>query len=754
MATKYIIGNETFVNPYHFVSLDGGCNRERNYKKIKKDEKTLTGWIECELETLTPIFIPNSSNDNAFKKFKKLAGDEAKSYDFFSYEDIKNQNRIDKYSTPVIPGSEIKGMIRSAFEAVTNSCLSTIEEEKVLYKRTTQPGNPGRLIFDINSKKWKIEKCKKYMLKIYVCDYDPNFISSVNVDKKLWNILSNFHYIENGKRKRYFYKTTDRHIGREVYKIDRKFKEINRKISLFSGKVVKLCYHTKMTNKEKQRLLQLSTDKEYVRAIEDLYLQSQKFHTLEDFREGQEIWFKVEGKYKGRHYMPEVIFEISFGKKKEKNGWHKGFIHLGEYIENKHHEYVFAPEGEFIDIPEDETVVQNLLENIKLYRDEAVNIHKRKKEHTGYKHLGEIKSIEDLNGALIYYTERNGKYYLSPAAIGREVFYNKLQDVIKVKGYEPCDDIKNLCPACALFGMVKGKKAVASRVRFTDAFPEKKQNLSDYYDDVVILSELASPKLSATEFYLKKPDDAHLWNYDYAGKWEIKNGKIISRFIPFDNYQPQIRGRKFYWHQNINKAPGIKLTEADNRREEFSDRNVAIRPLKKGIKFSFRVYFNDIIEDELRKLMWMLEISGNKVHAHKIGMGKPIGLGSVQISVKGAKIRRIMLKDNTIEYKFENKFENFEDRLNVNEQNCQNTLGCSQKVFKEFMTITNFKKAPENISYPKNENQEKNYYWFVANRQVKIATATCPIIYQSLPLIDRPELKKYKIKTFKSVFSH
>ena len=70
------------------------------------------------------------------------------------------------------------------------------------------------------------------------------------------------------------------------------------------------------------------------------------------------------------------------------------------------------------------------------------------------------------------------------------------------------------------------------------------------------------------------------------------------------------------------------------------------------------------------------------------------------------------------------------------------------------MIITNFENAPQNISYPKNENQEENYAWFMANRQVERATGTCPIIYQSLPSIDRPELKKYKIKTFKSVFSH
>ena len=43
-------------------------------------------------------------------------------------------------------------------------------------------------------------------------------------------------------------------------------------------------------------------------------------------------------------------------------------------------------------------------------------------------------------------------------------------------------------------------------------------------------------------------------------------------------------------------------------------------------------------EDELKKLMWVLEIEGSKDHAYKIGMGKPIVLRSVQISVKGVKI--------------------------------------------------------------------------------------------------------------------
>ena len=135
----------------------------------------------------------------------------------------------------------------------------------------------------------------------------------------------------------------------------------------------------------------------------------------------------------------------------------------------------------------------------------------------------------------------------------------------------------------------------------------------------------------------------------------------------------------------------------------------------------------------------MLDFGGSKDHAHKIGMGKPIGLGSVQIQIEKVKIRKIILKADALEY----KFEDFNDRLKVTIKNCQDILGCSPQVFKEFMTITNVKNIPQNISYPKNENEEEAYAWFVANRQIK-GTGICPVIYQILPDdINKPELEKF-----------
>lgn len=613
MASYTTTGN-TFVNPYNFVSLEKQCYKTINYENRKK-QGNLTGWIECSLETLTPIFIPNTSSVQENEEGKKYShvfdepktedGQPINSYDFYSYtnlEGVKNPQA----AKPVIPGSEIRGMIRSAFEAVTNSCLSTIDDEQKLYKRVTSPAmppvhpGPGRLILE--DAEWKIIKCNKY---------------------KLLNNISR----ENGK---------------------------------------------------------IMIDGQW-------------------YTEGDSVNVKTYKNSKA---------EIS------KKGTKQGFLHIGGEYEGKKYESVFIPTGEDISI--DRATVQNLIDNFKLYQDETVNLHLKKKEHTGYRHISknaEKLKWENMHEALIYCAEHDGKYYLSPAAIGREVFYTKLNEIIG--SFKPCDNLNELCQACALFGLAGKKKAAASRVRFTDALvlPEK----YEYYETKT-LKELASPKLSATEFYLERPEQGpDLWNYDYAGNW--KNRK----WYDIRNYKPEIRGRKFYWHQ---KSPDPFLENGDSP----SERNVHVRPLKKGAMFTFRVYFNDISKDELNKLLWVLEIGGRKENAHKIGRGKPIGMGSVKIHADSVKRRKIQINETVKHEMREFEKPSYGD--------IENAL-VNPNILDEFLKIMDFQNAPENVKYPSNEGENKVYEWFVANKQIGRGTGTAPVIHQTLPEIGKPSLKSY-----------
>lgn len=690
--------NNTFTNPYNFVSLDSACERKHDYVAIKEKTNLLTGYISIEIKTESPIFIPNTTNYNAFGY--RTARDEngqdkkIKSYDFFSYEDISNQDRREKYSTPVIPGSEIRGVIRSAFEAVTSSCLSTIDEERLMYKRTVkQAEQQGRLSYDNVARIWNIQPCER-----------------IGINTKRGNPPD-----PNGP-----------------------------------------------------------------------------FNNFSSYYEGQEVYIKISAtiyrkKIRGEwHDLFRVVEKIS---DKPENGFEKGYVHHGEPFGNrKHHESIFIKEEDADpiivgrDSDESKDAVKRLLENIKLYKDDTVNIHIKKGEHKGYLHLGQFKfnnpiktklaeagvdnsilnrlsainsqnysleaeklrdlnkivdsvrdnkkkltiiqhtnlspqSISKLEGALVYYKQHNGIYYLSPSAISREVFKNRVKDI--AEKFTPCESPVDLCATCALFGMVNKQESVSSRIRFTDALPVTEKKPEDYFDNHVIFEELASPKPSATEFYLKKPQSgADIWNYDYA----LENQHDIG------GYTPEIRGRKFYWHKKNSQYAGIPPGP------DTSDRNVGGRPVKKGESFESRIYFNDITKNELKKLVWVLRPRGNSSkNYHKIGMGKPIGLGSIKIDVKEVMHRKIEFddKNKTIKYYFD-------DILNeINTSDVLNLLDCDKKVYDEFLAITDFDKAPENFSYPIacDQNGEKHIYlWFGANKNHK----NTPQSRQFNPIINKP----------------
>lgn len=91
---------ERFINPYNFVGL--GKETERKVPEYGN----LTGKISCTLIVKTPLAIPDS--ETLIKDYR-----EHSTYKFF---------RVD--GKPVITGSQLKGMVRSYYEALSDSCLS------------------------------------------------------------------------------------------------------------------------------------------------------------------------------------------------------------------------------------------------------------------------------------------------------------------------------------------------------------------------------------------------------------------------------------------------------------------------------------------------------------------------------------------------------------------------------------------------------------------------------------------------------
>ena len=154
----------TFVNPYNFIPLAG--KKDQNRGPSENKERLLSGKIKYTVKTVTPLFIPNTSNDRYFdiRADHETEDEYHKSFDFFSYTDLSERSASDKKEyDPVIPGSEIRGAVRSLYEALTDSCFSAMDSDAVPTKRTPQRYVPGILSHD--SKGWGLQDAEDYICR-------------------------------------------------------------------------------------------------------------------------------------------------------------------------------------------------------------------------------------------------------------------------------------------------------------------------------------------------------------------------------------------------------------------------------------------------------------------------------------------------------------------------------------------------------------------------------------------------------------
>lgn len=353
-----------------------------------------------------------------------------------------------------------------------------------------------------------------------------------------------------------------------------------------------------------------------------------------------------------------------------------------------------------------------------------------------YKECVEIykKNINDLENKCTYkinkdgmtplfyqVVEINGKriVYLSPSQIGRTVFHNKLNDLLGDHTSCKIREDEKLCEACALFGITSDKQMnYAGRVRFSDAQAEKFISLKEQ-----TLKELASPQISSVEFYTKRPYEngdqskpAKRWTYDY---YINEKNKMIDTKV-------KLNGRKFYFHYK---------TDSYSTKEK-TKRNSTMELADIGSKFIFDVYFDNISEDQLKKLLWVLALGENSEESerlYKIGHGKPLGLGSVKIIV-----------DDVILRKYDNETKTYM----VNAEKPDNYINnCTLKLNKSLAAITNIGTAESTlVSYPIAEdktakvgNSTAAHQWFIANRSMNGTGVNWDINY-TLPAVTKKDI--------------
>lgn len=125
---------------------------------------------------------------------------------------------------------------------------------------------------------------------------------------------------------------------------------------------------------------------------------------------------------------------------------------------------------------------------------------------------------------------------------------------------------------------------------------------------------LMGPKPTSYQFYLQQNDSEQK-------HWDSPNATI--------------RGYKLYWHQPIDKVKSWKSSSNTNG-DKLSK---YIQPIDSGTMFKSRIYFDNLSDIELGGLLLTLNldqldaVAGDKKSiSYKLGKGKSIGLGSVELN--------------------------------------------------------------------------------------------------------------------------
>lgn len=153
--------------------------------------------------------------------------------------------------------------------------------------------------------------------------------------------------------------------------------------------------------------------------------------------------------------------------------------------------------------------------------------------------------------------------------------------------------------ADAIFG---NKEYWSSRVSFEDCYLQNDKSAleAEAYSKI-----LMGPNPTAFQFYLDTDKNGK------ASHWESNTN---------------IRGYKFYWHRSIDWR---SIENIDNE----NVKNI-IAPVKPHNHFKGRICFNNLDEIELGALSYIISLCEEKDICYKIGMGKPIGMGSIKVTGK------------------------------------------------------------------------------------------------------------------------
>ena len=239
------------------------------------------------------------------------------------------------------------------------------------------------------------------------------------------------------------------------------------------------------------------------------------------------------------------------------------------------------------------------------------------------RHMTGIADSQLSNGSLVYarIDANHQVTELYPVMIARKLYPKNPKEMLP-ESLRPATNQNQLSPADRVFGWVSqdsetcGNPAYRSQLR-VGVVNCATDNAVEVFPTPLVLPILGQPKPAQGRFYLG----------NQQGKRQPNGGSKTDRGYTSTN---RIRGPKAYPHHCR-----FDLSKIRNQRHVASNQNRTISGcVKKDTHFDVDLHILNLSRTELAALVWLISLPAS--HYLRLGLGKPLGFGSVRLEIDGS----------------------------------------------------------------------------------------------------------------------
>ena len=611
-----------WINPYYFVgptSLGASKPWWANAKwlPVPHDRHTpglLSGWIEVEVVTKAYL----SLQDPERTWWRKLPNGTHRVSDFFTVN-----------GGLAIPGSEFRGMVRSAMEAVLDARAAVLGETGPLappdgrYRFRMTAGNevtsrePG--ILNLGDK--TITPCR--MLKLPIGPFEKWCHARDPQAPSPREALLKWHGKPLEVKGAWIHRRTNSLSGEVVCEIREPGTGTSETVLNEASRRQETSVRVQMDSQRKlvlgKEITRSDGKTKWVKVGSGPELDRTGFSVgvtvaaeTASFSE-----LRLDGKHSSQRVvaMSDATHSWDAYTDAQHSAWSDGYVYIPRDIHdrrdptNAQYVHVFVPIPKKQTIPADEAHAEAVEADV----DESGRKRFDERKFTGPGNADSVFVRYLPQGGTVKHLGAVGLYKLR-----EKHTYGQVRD--RTPFLAPAATLSQLDPVSRLFGWVPEREGSEQGFRGRLSFehlagpPADNGALTDW----TVLPPRGQPKPQFYLFYL------------------VGSNGGIGRY---SDGAARFRGRKFYWHYQGAVRGSLSHLCPEQVAKSVTTQNATERLCNPNQTFTGRIYFDNLEEWELGALLWTLTFSaapreGSAEHGHHLGGGAATGFGSVQIRVK------------------------------------------------------------------------------------------------------------------------